>query len=399
MSAVDKCLIKSVNAERVTELACELIRRESEAPPGNEAAVGAYVYGLLRGMGLEVEKQPCAENRFNVFARLKGGRPGGVRGMYCGHLDVVPAGDLSLWTGPPYSPQVRGGRLYGRGACDMKGSIASMLHAVELLAPRRRELAGEWSLLLDADEEHANLGLKTWLHHPLTQPDFVIIGEPTGLRPAVGHRGVMAFRIDIQGESVHAAQHRQGKNAISAAVRVAERVEALDGRLAEAGGSFLEPGSVVVTALHGGEKVNTVPGSCTLSVDRRLTAGETRADCEAQMDDLLRLVEDETGCRCRCEVTTFCPAGLLPADAPLVKSLAARIEQVCGVSMRAACFEASCEAGFFLEQHIPTVILGPGSIRQAHTADEYVCVQELADAAKIYALTIAGYMKGENSSV
>ena len=161
-----KNIINNFNGGRVVEIAKELIRRESEAPPGNEQATAQYIYEFFEKLNIPVVRQQCAEGRDNVFACLSGKKPG-TRLLYNGHMDVVSAGDWARWQSPPYEPEDRDGKLYGRGACDMKGSITSALYAAELLAPYSSQFAGEWGLLFNVDEEHSNLGMRKWLENPL----------------------------------------------------------------------------------------------------------------------------------------------------------------------------------------------------------------------------------------
>ena len=196
-----------LSEQRVTEILSDLIRRPTDAETGD------YIIDFLTRCGISAEKQDCGDGRFNVVASIPGSTPG--RDLYIGHTDVVPAGDLSAWTTPPFSPAVRGGRLYGRGAADMKGSVAAMLHAAELLAALPSPQRG-LTMVFDADEECHNTGMKRFLQDP-PSGDFAVIGEPSELLLDLGHRGVMAFEAVFRGKSAHAARPETGVNAIDQA--------------------------------------------------------------------------------------------------------------------------------------------------------------------------------------
>lgn len=383
MTEGKKALLEAVDRNRVVEIASELIARESEAPPGNERAAAEYAERFLNRLGLKVRRQFCTESRFNVYGELAGEKPG-RQIFYCGHLDVVNAEDHSRWSSPPYSPQVRGSRLYGRGACDMKGSIASLLHAAELLAPHRKDLRGMLGILLDVDEEHNNLGLKKWLEAPFCVPDLVVVGEPTGLSLDQGHRGVMAFRVTVTGESAHASRHREAQNAVLAAARLVALADGLDREMAGSGTTALGSGSIAATMIHGGTKVNTIPRECVVDFDVRITAGENAGTYKDRLERLLKIVEEETGCSWSYKVTTYCPSGLLDAGHPLLKEVRRSMEDTLETPAKISVFGACCEAGFFLERGIPALVLGPGRLEQAHNTDEYIEVDQLAEGARVY---------------
>lgn len=386
-------VINLVNRERIIEIASDLIRLESEAVSGNERLAGEYAEGFLKGLGFTVERQYCAENRFNVVACLRGGGEGRTL-MYNGHLDVVPPGDPGKWLSEPYCPEVREEKLFGRGSSDMKGSIACALYAAEILVGQQHPLQGSLTFLLDIDEENANLGLRTYLLEPVITPDFVLVGEPTSLELAIGHRGVMAFTVTVTGKSVHAAQGETGRNAVYGALCLADKLKRLNEELSAADHPYIGPGAVQVTMIKGGTAVNTVPGKCTLRIDRRLTRGENRETCSRQLAELLEASRLEAGCEYEFEITTCCPYGFLNEDREEIRILKNCMGEVLETEPVVKGFEAFCEAGLFLEKGIPAIAIGPGSIAQAHNVNEYISVDQLIKGTKLYARLFIDFLEG-----
>jgi len=381
-----KELYLQADQNRTAQLLKELVLRESEAPPGNEAAVGEHLFDFFKNLGYCPEKQYCDSRRFNLLVRIPGKGRNRKTFLYSGHMDVVPAGDYAGWASPPYAPEVRNGRLYGRGSCDMKGSIACMMHFCELLAKNKLVPEHDLLLFLDVDEEHHNLGMKEFLKHP-AKADFAVIGEPTEMEIALGHRGVMAFSVTFFGKGAHASQPQNGINSILYAGRFFMEAEKLNREISKKTDPLLGAGSVGVTMINGGVKVNTIPERCTVQLDRRLTAGETKAGALHQIESLIgKMRRNDPSVRAEVEITTYCPPGRLPEDNPYLEALCEAVMENTGTKPGYTAFTASCEAGLLTQETgIPAVILGPGSIAQAHRTDEYIELSQLLLGAKIYA--------------
>lgn len=241
-----------VSERRVTELASELIRLSTEKE------TGMFISEFLHHIGIHSERQPCGEGRFNVIGQISGKTPN--NDFYIGHMDTVPAGNEAAWTYPPFCPNVKDRKLFGRGAADMKGGLAAMLHAAELLAQMPKPENG-LIMLFDADEECHNLGIKRFLQDP-PQGNFAIIGEPSSLTLALGHRGVMAFEVSFSGRSSHAARPELGINAITTAIQFCNKVNELSEFLSSSHSSVLGPGLLTTTMIRGGTQVNMIPESC-----------------------------------------------------------------------------------------------------------------------------------------
>lgn len=367
---------------RLLTITQDLIRLDSDSLFGNEEAVGEYLFDFFQNLNLKVEKQVCVPGRNNIIVHIPG-RDSSRCVMYSGHMDTVPSGECLQWTTPSLEPTVRDGKLYGRGSCDMKGSIACTLFAIEYMCRFGIVPAHDLLFVYDVDEENTNMGLKKYLETPLPA-DFIIVGEPTDLEINVGHRGVMAFTVTIYGKSAHAGQAHLGKNAIYAATDIIRAIRELQEGMSENYQEYVGTSAITVTQITGGEKVNVVPDLVKLRIDRRLIFGENRNTCIRELEVILNSVEKETGCKTELEVTTYCPPGKTDPQNEMLKKTGILMECV-GLNSEPSGFLASCEAGILQEVYdVPVVILGPGSIGQAHQIDEYISLEQLYKGAELY---------------
>ncbi|MDE7331056.1 MAG: M20 family metallopeptidase [Lachnospiraceae bacterium] len=374
--------LSETDQRRLLSVAEDLIRLKSDSAPGYEQAAGDYIYTYYKKLGIEVEKQFCGGKRANIIAKIPG-RDVSHCTMYIGHMDTVPAGDGKLWKSSPFEPKIRDGRLYGRGSCDMKGSIACAMFAAEYLKRYRVKPACNLLFVYDVDEENTNIGLKEYLKAPL-KADFIIVGEPTGLHLAAGHRGVMAFTVTIRGKGCHAGQPGLGKNAIYGAADVIEALRRLDGELSNISQEYTGSPSVQVTQISGGSRVNVIPGETVLRIDRRLIFGENRESCAGEIEAVLERAAQKSGCSFSMEITTYCPPGRTDTKLAPVKTIL-RLLREQGINSSPKAFEASCEAGMLQEAAgIPAVIWGPGEIKQAHQIDEYIELEQMYKGAELF---------------
>jgi acetylornithine deacetylase len=320
-------------------------------------------------------------SKANLFATLG---PADVPGVVLsGHTDVVPV-DGQPWTVPPFALTERNGKLYGRGAADMKGYIACVLAAVPALLARPLRMPVH--IALSYDEEVGCLGVRSLLaelqqrpHKPL----LCIIGEPTELKPVLGHKGKLAMRCDVHGAACHSAYAPQGVNAIEYAAELIGELGRIGTRLQAAelhDERFDPPFSTVQTGvISGGKALNIVPADCRFDFEvRALPAHDPRQVAEelehyAQQNLLPRMQAVDAGSRIRFSELSAYPG--LATDAQ--SQAASLIAQLCGSSdFTTVAF--GTEGGLFDAIGIPTVVCGPGSMEQGHKPDEFVSVEQLA---------------------
>jgi acetylornithine deacetylase/succinyl-diaminopimelate desuccinylase family protein len=364
---------------RITHTPAEDILQDLIAIPsvtGSETPVAVYLERKFRELGLAVEMQAVDSDRYNVIGKVGTG-PIGL--MLCTHQDVIPALDVSGWETPPFTPSVRDGRIYGRGATDAKGSMAAMMEAMARVKGRIKGCAAIAAVV--EEETGRSTGARKLLE--AYTPAATVIGEPTGLRVAIAHKGAIRPIITVYGEAAHASRPAQGTNAISIAVKLIKTIESYGYRLGKHTDPLLGSSSSEVTMIYGGERINVVPESCTFFIDRRLVSGES---IESAYDDLRRLVSRfsrrhhaEVGL----DLLSAYPPSATDANEAIVQMSSAVLD-ASGLDPEPAGFPAGCDMWAFRAKHIPTVVIGPGSIEQAHVVDEYLDLGQLRKAVGVY---------------
>ena len=275
----------AVDTDEILRYARALIAAPSENPGGTEDEAVEVSKGILAALGAESRVVRSEEGRPSVVARVGSGE--GPRLVWNGHLDTVPAGDLAQWSSDPFGGEVVDGRLVGRGACDMKGPIASALGAVAAIHRAGLELAGTLDLHLVADEEHAGIhGTKVLLEEGLVDQDAAVVGEPTEMEIALAERGGAWVTAVARGKGAHGSTPHLGVNAIVSMARFVLRLpEVLPDRVHPLTG----PPTVNVALIAGGSAPNVVPDRCEVEIDRRIVPGED--DPDEVVEPFRRLVE------------------------------------------------------------------------------------------------------------
>ena len=269
-----------LDRNRLTDRLTAMVQEPSENPPGEEGRVGAQVAAYCEELGLEVDIHELDEGRPNVVARWGSGSR--VVG-YCSHFDVIPAGDHSLWEREPYGGEVVDGRMHGRGTADAKGPIAAALEAVAILRGAGFEPDGTLELALVSDEETMGfIGAGYLVEQGLIRPEVAIVGEPTSLRVVHAQRGACWFKITTRGTAGHGSAPERGRSAIK---HMAEIVLHLEDALPRVNHEVLGGPSVNAGTIRGGTKVNVVPASCVVEVDRRSVPPETRESVIASVEE------------------------------------------------------------------------------------------------------------------
>lgn len=366
---------------RVVELLAQLVAIDTQNPPGREADAADFVADRLAGLGLAVETDALAPGRVNVIGRLDNG-PGPVLVLNT-HMDTVPAGDG--WSSDPFVLDSRDGRLYGRGACDCKGPLAAMLEAVRLLAEARDGWSGTLLAVFVADEEVGSAGARRFAAsgRPV---DLAIVGEPTGNRPVIAHKGSLRPLLRVHGRTAHSGSPDSGENAILQAARLLACVPEAHARLRDRRHPLIGAASLTVTRIAGGHADNVVPDRCEALLDRRLVPGETEETALAEIRDMLEAAAAPAGIRweiAECRPTTG-GATEIAADHPLV---AATIEACRRHGVADATpfgFGGACDLVHFRAMGAAGLVLGPGDLAVAHQPDEFVPWDELVKSVLIY---------------
>lgn len=361
----------------------------------NLALIG-FIRDYLAGHGVASELFLNAEGtKANLFATLGPSDRGGV--LLSGHTDVVPV-EGQAWTRDPFRLSESEGRLYGRGTADMKGFIASVLAAVPAFLAQPLRLPVH--LAFSYDEEVGCLGVRSLLDALAQRPNrprLCLIGEPTELRPVLGHKGKLAMRCQVHGAACHSAYAPQGVNAIEYAARLIGHLGEIGEELARPehhDPRFDPPYSTVQTGLiEGGRALNIVPAECRFDFEVRALPGfdaqqvATRLDRYAQAELVPRMqaVQPGTGIR-------FEPLGSYPGLATDAASEAAELVALISGSRDFGTVAFGTEGGLFHEAGIPTVVCGPGSMDQGHKPDEFVTLAQL-EACDAMLLRLAEHLR------
>jgi acetylornithine deacetylase len=364
----------------------ELVRIESVNPgiePGGsgEGEISAFVAELLSEWGLDAERSECAPGRFNVRASL--GPGDGPSLLLNGHLDTVGVADMTV---DPFGALVDGDRMTGRGTCDMKAGLAVILAAVHRL--REAPLEGRLHVLFTADEEHASVGMQAAVADGV-EADFGIVTEPTSLTVMPAHKGFAWVRAIARGRAAHGSRPDVGVDAIRSAARLLTALDDLERRLLDGPAHpLLGHGSLHAGTIQGGSAPSVYPEKCEVRLERRTLPAEDPAGFEAEVAELLKRVRrDHPDVSIELETELVRDGSDVPPDHPGVAGLLAALEAE-GLDGRVEGMTAWVDAAFLNAAGIPSICFGPGSIEQAHSADEWVSLREIergADALKRFA--------------
>ncbi len=375
-----------------TRLLTDLVRLPSVNPMGRaltgpdlyEHRVTAYLDDFFRGLGVPYERQAVAPQRDNILARFES--PGARRTLvFEAHQDTVPTDNMTV---EPFGARLDNGRLYGRGACDIKGGMAAMLAAFARLIRERPRGACHVVMACSVDEEHTFLGVQEMVKRGL-KADFAVVAEPTSLRIVKAHKGVCRWLVTTSGRSCHSSTPELGVNAIYRMARVLTGIERYAAELrASRSDPLLGPPTLSVGRIEGGTSVNTVPDHCRIEVDRRLIPGEDADAAPGQLADFLRGdgvdVPFEHG-----PLWINCPALSPELSGELVTMLGHCLDAATGAH-EVITVPYGTDASTLALAGIPSVVFGPGDIAKAHTCDEWVPLDEVERASEVlYRLAVA----------
>jgi acetylornithine deacetylase/succinyl-diaminopimelate desuccinylase-like protein len=369
-----------------TRLLRDLVARPSVNPMGRslppeliyEQRVTDFLQQTFESAGLAYERRTVAPQRDNIIAHFPGNptKPGLLLEV---HQDTVPTDNMTV---APFEAAIENGRLYGRGACDVKGGMAAMVHVLLRLARERPAAASPVWLACTVDEEHTFLGVQHYMKQP-PPARFAIVAEPTCLGIVNAHKGVARWFLETAGRSCHSSDPTQGTNAIYRMGLLLPLIERYANELRQSRADpVLGPPTLSVGRIEGGLSANIVPDWCRIEIDRRLISGEDPRRAPQQLAEYLRSAAGDNTPFAVSEPWLFAPALGAEASGPIVEKLGQSIRSI-GCQPRCFSVPFGTDASTIALGGIPAVVFGPGDIAKAHTCDEWVPLEEVEMASEI----------------
>lgn len=361
------------------ELTRQLVSIPSVNPMGkglkgemySEARIAEFIAGYLQNLGVQAEIFGEDPDHPNLIARIDAGKQQTI--MLEAHMDTVSEEKMTI---DPFDPIVKDGKIYGRGSCDTKASLATYLHVIGEIIRNRKNLKSNIILACVKDEEYSFSGAKELVARGVNA-DSAIIGEPTELNIIYAHKGLTRFFIHTEGKSCHASMPWLGDNAIYKMGPFLEKIQAYAESLRQSAHPLLGSTTINVGRINGGQTVNTVPALCSIEIDHRLLPGMSYSTVKSSLQEWLG------------------NDGYI-IDAPYMEALGVQNDidafhcrallEACnrnGVDAKMQTAHYATDAAIIHQSGIPCVVFGPGSISQAHTADEHIAISDIEKASDI----------------
>jgi len=407
MSAADRtveAVLSAVDEAYTVDLARRLVQTPSvyrpHDPAANETAAAELVARELRALGLTVHLEEAAPGRPNVIADWAGATEGPLV-ILEGHTDVVTEGDPAAWSVPPFGGVIADGRLYGRGAADMKAGIAAAIGAVRAIRDAQVSLPGRIRLGIVADEEGMMLGIKAFIRNGWARgAGGAIICEPEDNRVCLVQKGALRALARFRGRMAHGAMPKSGINPIPAASAFVSSVVALEAayRVRHGHHPLLGEPSVTPTVFLAGDpaQLNVMHADALVGLDIRTIPGQTRPAIEADLAQAAAAAAwAAPGCRGDLEVIEERPWTETPPGEAIVQAVERACRRVQGGAPRRGGVPGATD-GTFLHAWagVPIVTIGPGDVTIPHQVDEFVRIADLVEACRIFAASACYFLSG-----
>lgn len=366
--------IKMINKKRLIKLTQKLIRIDSENPPGNEVGIARFVRGYLCDLGLKPKILEFKKGRPNVFVVLPG-RDKKHSLLITPHLDTVPAG--KNWSFPAFSAKIYQGKIYGLGATDCKCNLAASLEVIKSLVEDNVILGYNLVFAATADEESGSTyGLIPLLKKGILRPDAAVVLDADDFEVIVAQKGLLHFKIKIEGKRAHGAYPWRGVNAIDISLNILRDLKAL--RFIYNKNKYLRPPTLNIGTIRGGDKVNVVADWCEVELDHRFLPGSRAEDFLKKV----RIIAAKYTKQFNIQVQGIQAPYLINQTHPLVKYWKQAAKKI-RVSSKIKGSEGATVISFFQDKFIPAVATGFGADGCAHAVDEYVKIDNLYKGALV----------------
>jgi len=364
------------------------VNRINQGVPSVEEELAQYLESVAVARGLETQRLAIETGGFNLLVtRQVDSHSPWI--MFESHMDTVTVEGMTV---DPFAARIVDGKMFGRGACDTKGTGAAMLWSMSELA-RENRLGTNTALLFTIDEEVSKTGIRAFAKKQLPdlgwRPAGVIVGEPTQLRLVVANNGVVRWQIRTRGVASHSSDPSRGRSAISAMMKVVSAIESDYIPNLQASHPLVGQAQASVNVIQGGAQINVIPEQCNIWIDRRVVPGEVADDVIPAVESVLENIR-------RDDPSLEYEMHSVQVDAPLDPELGKPFAQAVGQVLKDNGYSDKCEgvpygtdASNLANVGIPSVVLGPGNIAQAHTADEFLELEQFDEGIRIYSQLMA----------
>lgn len=379
-----------INTDELLKLLQDLIKINSVNPSLSakgcgEKEIAFFIGNFFKDMGLEVEYQDLGKNRFNVIGVLKGN--GGKSLMLNGHIDTVSIDGMEI---KPFSPELRQGKVYGRGAYDMKGGVAAMIMAVKSIMESGIKPGGDVILACVADEEYASIGTEALVKKYTA--DAAVITEPSELAITIAHKGFTWTKVEVFGKAAHGSLADVGIDAIVKAGKVLTSIENLGKNiLPQKMHPLLGTPSIHASLINGGKEISTYPDYCKIQLERRTIPGENRETAAKEMRQIIETIKSADE-QFKADFDVYFSRSPLEIskNEPVVQCLSNAYQWLLKKEPGYTGVSGWMDSAILADAGIPTVIFGPAG-EGAHAAVEYIDFDSVITTTKVLAATIMDF--------
>lgn len=378
----DQCFSESA----LTSQLRDLIQARSVNPDDGERATADLVLGALARMDCEVHRVESLPGRESIAAIVHG-RRGGRRLVLNGHMDTVGVDERTDWLTDPFAGELRGGYVYGRGACDMKGGLTAILAVGSFVSQIRATLTGELMMHFAIGEERGEPGTASLLEQGFGG-DAGIVVEPSALQVATSQRGLAFYEVTLRGEACHAGFPQVGRNPLLDLPQVLETLREYEVELSSRSHPLLPSGTSTPTMVHAGTQPNSVPATCQITVDRRLLPGETP---EGELEELRARLARIPGVEVELRPHHFLPAEVDPRS-DIAELLSASCATMTGRTPEVVGAPYATDCSALVHGGTTAVVFGPGDPTECHCVNERVSANQLREASLTLAKTAVDFL-------
>jgi len=386
LTDTEKKILGHIEPDEMIAFLQALVRSNSENPPGNEKETALMLADLLNSFGCEVQLQEVETDRPNVIGVLAGEDRDKI--LFNGHTDTVKVGHTQDWTVDPLAGEIRDGCVYGRGACDMKAGLVSMVFAMKAL--KQSGVAFSKGIMFTGviDEEVYFKGTQSLIKENLLQDcKLGFVSEPTSLKIVTRHKGGIEYIAETFGKYAHSGRAYQGENAILRMGKVLAALDAYNQALAtRLDLPVLRFPTVNVGTIRGGTGVTLVPDRCQIEFDRQVLPGEQLEAVAREIETIFMGIRQESEIEIELTKTQQFNPWEIPQQDPVVAFLSRACQKILERPPAFSGLNGYCEVELLAGAGIPSVVFGPGADSVAHAPDERVAIRQVIDAARIYAL-------------